>query len=162
LGALPGVNNSISLWINSRSWVVGASENGAIDPLTGLPEMDAVLWRDGQIVNLGTLGGNASAANAVNNHGQVVGGALNPVADPFSATFTQSFTPFTPPLLFFPVATQAHAFLWQSGAMHDLGTLGGPDSVAWFVNERGQVVGQSSINETPNTCTGVPTVDPFF
>ena len=162
LGALPGVNNSIPEWINSRGWVVGASENGDIDPLTGVPEMDAVLWRDGQIVNLGTLGGNASVANAVNNHGQVVGGALNTVGDPFSATFTKFFTPFTPPLLFFPVATQARAFLWQDGVMQDLGTLGGPDSVSWFVNDRGQVVGQSSVNDNPNPTTGVPTVDPFF
>lgn len=164
LGALPGVGSSGAAWINSRGWVAGLSENGAIDPLTGFPETHAVLWKDGSIIDLGTFGGNVSAANAVNNLGQVVGGALNAIPDSFSATFTQ-FPPFifeTFPFYFFPVATQSHAFLWQNGKMQDLGTLGGPDSVAWFVNELGQVAGQSTIDSIPNPATGVPTVDAFF
>ena len=33
LGALPGGSNSCTQWINSRGWIVGGSENGAIDPL---------------------------------------------------------------------------------------------------------------------------------
>src|SRR5580704_3095565 len=162
LGALPGVNSSLATWINSRGWATGLSQNGVTDPLTGLPETDAVLWKDGEVINLGTLGGNTSGANAVNNRGQVVGGALNAIPDSFSATFTQCPPCIfeTLPFFFFPVATQAHAFLWQDGAMQDLGTLGGPDSVAWFVNERGQVAGQSTINSIPSATTGVPTVDP--
>jgi probable HAF family extracellular repeat protein len=162
LGALSGVNSSAVAWINSRGWASGLSENGVIDPLTGFPETSAVLWKDGEIINLGTLGGNVSGANALNNRGQVVGGALNTIPDPFSATFATLFIKETFPFFFFPVATQAHAFLWQNGAMQDLGTLGGPDSVAWFVNERGQVAGQSTINSIPSATTGVPPVDPFF
>jgi probable HAF family extracellular repeat protein len=163
LGALPGVNSSLATWINSRGWVTGFSQNGVKDPLTGLPETDAVLWKDGEVINLGTLGGNTSGANAVNNRGQVVGGALNAVPDPFSATFTQCppCIKETFPFFFFAVATQTHGFLWQDGTMHDLGTLGGPDSVAWFVNERGQVAGQSTINSTPNT-SGLLAINAFF
>jgi probable HAF family extracellular repeat protein len=165
LGALPGVNSSLATWINTRGWATGLSQNGIVDPLTGSPETDAVLWRDGEIINLGTLGGNTSEANALNDRGQVAGGALNAIPDPFSATFTQCppciFRAETFPFFFFPVATQAHAFLWQSGDMQDLGTLGGPDSVAWFVNEQGQVAGQSTINSIPNS-NGFLTVDTFF
>src|SRR5260370_23775811 len=162
LGALPGVNSSGAFWINSQGWAAGLSENGVIDPLTGFPETTAVLWKDGNIVNLGTFGGNVSAANAVNDLGQVVGGALNTIPDSFPTTFTQQFIAETSGIYFFPVSTQSHAFLWQDGKMQDLGTLGGPDSVAWFVNEVGQVAGQSTINSIPNPATGVPTVDAFF
>jgi len=162
LGSLPGGNSSYAFWVNSRGWVTGLSENGVIDPLTGFPETAAVLWKDGEIIDLGTLGGSSSSANAVNNRGQVAGGALNTISDPFSATFFNTFIFETFGFYLFPVATQSHAFLWQDGTMQDLGTLGGPDSIAWLVNERGQVAGQSTINSIPSPTTGVPPVDPFF
>src|SRR5258708_35182291 len=64
--------------------------------------------------------------------------------------------------IFFTSATQMHAVLWQNGAIKALGTLGGTDSAAWLVNERGQIAGQSYLNSIPNATTGVPTIDPFF
>ena len=164
LGALPGMNTSTAFSINSRGWIAGYSQNGLIDPLTGSQETDAVLWKNGEIINLGTLGGSSSGANAVNNRGQVVGGALNAIPDPFSVGFPNSAPLFFEATGFYfsSTTTQSHAFLWQDGAMRDLGTLGGPDSVAWFVNERGQIAGQSYINAIPNPGTGFPTVDPFL
>jgi probable HAF family extracellular repeat protein len=156
LGALPGAgsNDSGPQWINDRGDIVGASENGKIDPALGFPEFRAVLWKDGQIIDLGTFGGTVSIAYAVNNRLQVAGFALNAIPDPF-------------PLLGFPFlaaapVTQSRAFLWQKGEMRDLGTLGGPDAAAFWVNESGQVAGCSLTNATPNPTTGKPTADPFL
>ena len=68
-------------------------------------------------VDLGTLGGTYSRANAVNDSGQVVGYAS--LADGTS-----------------------HAFSWTAaGGMVDLGTLGGTSSSAAAANDSGQVVG---------------------
>jgi probable HAF family extracellular repeat protein len=147
LGALPGGNNSFASWISANGLIVGASENGLIDPMFGVPEADAVLWKDGEIINLGTLGGDFSSASAVNDRGQVVGTTVNTVTDQCES-FSQPFC--------------RHAFLWQDGAMQDLGTLGGPEATALFVNERGQVAGWSLTNSTPNPITMSPTTHPFL
>lgn len=146
LGVLPDGQNGSAAWISDTGLIAGQSQNGLIDPLVpGFPELRAVLWKNGQIIDLGTLGGNESSAFSVNNRGQVVGVAVNTIPDPFSF-----------------LATQLRAFLWQDGAIHDLGTLGGPEAWALFVNERGQVAGFSLTNATPNPITGFPTQDPFL
>jgi len=155
LDPLPGGSNSFTYSINGSGKAVGEAQNGRIDPLTGAPEFNAVLWKSG-IINLGTLGGNQSVANSINDRGQIVGAALNAIPDPLSNGFSL-------PYLFVPAATQAHAFLWtEAEGMQDLGTLGGPDSTAAFVNERGQISGQSYTNATINPTTSTPTQDPFF
>ncbi|MGE5096750.1 MAG: hypothetical protein ACM3SO_16560 [Betaproteobacteria bacterium] len=79
----------------------------------------AFIYKDGVLTDLGTLGGQFSAGNAVNNDGVVVGGAA--------------------PSGFSPV----HAFAYMDGAMRDLGTLGGAASTATDVNDDGVVVGRS-------------------
>ena len=156
LGVLPGVNSGATNWINDHGVAAGASENGLIDPLTGIPEIDAVVWSDGQIINLGSLGGSDSSAQAINNRGEVTGIALNTILDSFVNNLG-------PPNFFCCGATQGHAFLWRDeGRMQDLGTLGGPDSAAEFVNKRGQVAGVSYTTFDANPGTGIPTQDPFL
>ena len=148
LGALPGTNSSYAWWINERGWVAGGSQNGAIDPLTGIPEGRAVLWQKGEIVDLGTLGGNQSNAFGVNNEGQATGFALNTTPTPWG--------------LVFPYGTEERAFLWQNGLMKDLGTLGGPGSVGLYINDRGHVAGASFTSDSTDPATGIPPVEPFF
>ena len=174
LGTLPGGGDSFTTWVNDHGLIVGQSTNGSIDPLTGAPEFDAVLWDKGQIVNLGTLGGTQNIATAINEHGQVVGAALTATPDPFAnapqsacqvlvnngnscSGFTFAFNS-----MFAPGTTETHAFLWQDGFMRDLGTLGGPDSDAYVINDRGQVAGWSYTSFVANPSSGVPTVDPFL
>jgi probable HAF family extracellular repeat protein len=147
LGALPGINHSCPIWISENGMIAGLSENGAIDPVTGSPEVRATLWKDEEVIDLGTLGGSESLALAMNNRGQVVGPAANTIPDRFS-------------LFGFP--TQTRAFLWHKGIMNDLDTLGGPDAFASSINEGGQIAGCSYTNSTPNPTTGVPTLAPFL
>ncbi len=157
LGALTPTNSSWAFGLNDFGLVIGASENGLADPATGYPEYHAVVWNDGRIKDLGTLGGSVSLAQAVNDLGMVVGAAANDIPDDYANSLGPCAT-----LQCWPVTTQLRAFLWQGGKMKDLGTLGGNDAVAVLVNQLGQVVGESYTNTTPNATTGVPTQDPFL
>jgi probable HAF family extracellular repeat protein len=161
LGALPNSQWSAPNWISGNGLVAGLSENGQTDPLTGTPEARAVLWQNGQITDLGTLpGGSESIGWPVNNGGQVAGFSTNGIPDPYSFFYFG--------FLGFSAGTQTRAFLWdQQSGMQDLGTLGGPDAWAAFVNERGQVAGISYTNSTANAnnancAPNTPTQDPFF
>jgi probable HAF family extracellular repeat protein len=108
LGTLPGASDSTAMGVNDRGDVVGQS--GA----------HAVLWHNGRIVDLGTLGGSYSAAVDVNARGDVVG--YSQVAD----------------------GAGDHAFIWRRGRLIDLSPLAGfPSSYATAVNDRGDVVGFS-------------------
>jgi probable HAF family extracellular repeat protein len=54
-------------------------------------------------------------------------------------------------------------FLLENGRMTDLGTLGGVFGGAQCVNNRGQVIGTSSLAENPGACfTGEPGCHPFL
>jgi probable HAF family extracellular repeat protein len=132
LGVLPGGANGQTDSISAGGLIDGWSENGLIDPLTGLPQGRAVLWtKDRKVIDLGTVqGGNESLAASVNSSAQVVGFSDNNIPEDVSIS-----------LAGFP--TQTRAFLWKNGVMQDLGTLGGTDSLAFNVNEWGQVTGFS-------------------
>jgi len=148
LGVLPNGWSSASTWISPNGLVAGFSQNGEIDPLfAGFPEMQSVLWKQGAIVDLGTLpeGGYESVANAVNSRGEVVGAALNTVPDVNSMITSFDFFP--------PIPYQTRAFLWDGrNGMQDLGTLpGGTDAQARLINERGQVVGWSYTSSAPSS-----------
>lgn len=72
--------------------------------------------------DLGTLGGGASTAQAVNESGHVVGTSLTAIGSP---------------------SYGSHAFLYDGITMQDLGTLGGQNSWANDINNLGQVAGRS-------------------
>jgi len=108
------------------SYANAINENGQI---VGYSETDsgyvhAFLWENGVMTDLGTLGGCCSSARVINERGQIAG---------ISQTATDGY----------------HPFLWYKGEMIDLGTLGGTLSPeASDINEQGQVVGLSFIDES--------------
>jgi uncharacterized membrane protein len=166
LGALPGGGDSAPNWITANGLVAGLSENGETDPLyPGLPQLRGVLWINGKAIDLKTLpgGGYQSEANSVNLFGQVVGAALNTVPDNNSM---QAGTW----LLFGgdggispPYAYQTRAFIWdEEHGMRDMGTLGGTDAEAFFINDRGQVVGASYTGSTPSAACSYPLATDSF
>ena len=150
LGALPGNNDSAAGSINSRGWITGQSTSSVIDPIQGIPQSRAVLWKHGEIIDLGTPGGLAALGIYVNDSGQVVGLFDNSTPDPFSL---------------FGIGVQIRTFVWEDGVTRDIGTLGGPDAIpgsSCSGQPRDEVVGYSFISSTPNASTGMPTLDPFL
>lgn len=148
LGSLPGGYKSAPTSISKNGLIAGEAINGALDPISGWPEENAVFWKNGRIQNLSTLGGYESAANQVNSQGQTIGFSTNTVSDPYSIIYS----------LFFGLSngTQTRAFVWdQKHGMTDLGTLGGPDAFAVSINENEEVAGFSYTSSTP-------TIDPFL
>jgi probable HAF family extracellular repeat protein len=162
LGTLPGGASSAAFWINSSGWITGNSQSGQTDPvIPGLPELRAVIWKDGQIRDLGTLGGSSSFSQAINDRGQVTGLALNDIPDPFSFFYQYLYCL---PFGICPAnATQTRGFIWdEASGMQDIGTLGGPDAFPSLINSHGQIAGFSYTDSTPQPTTGFPTLHPFL
>jgi probable HAF family extracellular repeat protein len=160
-GALRDLGLGRALAINSRGQV------------TGFGASHAFLWNGTTLLDLGTLGGGTSMGTIINERGQVAGfsslasgtshaffwdgatmqdlgavGGDDWPGDPSSwfsnatafdgrgrvAGFSAGFFP-----------AQELAFFWDGTTMHSLGTLGGADSHAMAMNNRGQVVGQAAL-----------------
>jgi probable HAF family extracellular repeat protein len=79
----------------------------------------ACLWQNGRLVNLDTGTVAWPTAIAINDHGWITG-------------HNESLIP-------------AHAFLWRSGVITDLGNLGADNTGVMDVNNRGQILGYSSL-----------------
>jgi probable HAF family extracellular repeat protein len=152
LGTLPGGNFSQASGINARGWVAVDGTNGDIDPLTGFPVSRGALWKDGQLIDLGTLDGGLEVDAAyVNNGGQVVGFAtVGTSPDPSGFSF---------------LGAPIHPFVWKNGVMRDLGTLGGPDALPApnCNNQRENLIAGSFVSaSSPDPNTGAYPVSAFL
>lgn len=123
LQPLPGDTVSFAIGVNDLGQVVGSSglcSNTAVPPMPAGPH--AVLWdTDGTPMDLGNLGGTNSIGDAINNRGQVVGGASTKDG-------------------------VIHAFLWTKDAgIQDLGAYPGAiitvPPCCNTINNLGQIVG---------------------
>ncbi len=136
LGVLKGGYESVAIEINGYGEIAGFANNDVPDPnsLAGLgTQTRAVIWRNGNIRDLGTLGGSDAVALYVNELGQVVG-----------ESYTADSVPPPSPSCTDSPLTQ-HGFFWENGKMTDLDTLGGSCTFVYALNNRGQIVGQSTL-----------------
>jgi probable HAF family extracellular repeat protein len=139
-----GGTNSRGNSINNRGWVAGYSN------LAGNQRRHATLWIDGAAADLGTLGGpNSSVAWPVkNNAGRLAGISQTSTPDPLGENWSCS--------AFFPGATATGftclGFVWESGVMTALPTLGGNNGFATGSNNRGQTVGWAETAVHDSTC----------
>jgi len=115
LGA-PAGGRSTGMAINALGVVAGTIT------LSDGSETRGAIFSNGQITELGSFGGSLSQARAINDAGQVVGYSALASAD--------------------PNVTLAHAFMYDGGVLHDLGSFAGRQfTLATDINNRGQIVG---------------------
>lgn len=162
LGVLPGAVSGFAYGINDLGHVTGESDSRA------------VLWRDGSIRDLQTLG-NGSTARAfhLNNAGVVVGEsryspvigtsslafAWDPITETMSALAEETIGSYAIAInesgtvagsrWMFPNGTVVwpRAVRWTANdGFTDLGTLGGFSSWGSGINERGEIVGRADLS----------------
>jgi probable HAF family extracellular repeat protein len=142
LGTLGGGYEAIANAVNSRGQVIGQTTNTIPDPFSqafdqsiGVPyQTRAFLWQNGEMRDLGTLGGPDAAATVMNERGQIAGASyINSTANPNNGPDCSSDVP------------TVHPFLWQNGKMIDLGSLGGACGGASAINNQGQIAGGSTL-----------------
>jgi probable HAF family extracellular repeat protein len=118
----PASPHSSPPWLSD--YVSSVSMNAGGDVVAATPTASgnahAALFHNGQVIDLGTLGGLSSEAISINKSGLIVGNSQ--IASGY-----------------------VHAFLYSNNVMTDLGTLGGPNSYAIAINDSGQIVGNSDL-----------------
>lgn len=152
-----GGDGTVATALNDRGQVVGVT-------IAASDGIRPFLWESGQMTDLGPEN---QAPVDINNHGQILFQDFRPEPDSPSSCFLRDGDTtvdlghlggigtecFASDLnnrgqvvgaIAAPNVTTVHAFLWQSGTMIDLGSLGGDWTIATQINDRGQIVGMST------------------
>jgi probable HAF family extracellular repeat protein len=112
LPLLAGGTQSIAHDLNDAGQIVGAAN------VANPQEFHVVVWQNGAITDLGTMGGLSAVGQFINTSGDIAG-----------RLYVQSGLGF-----------RQHAFVYRDGIATDLGTFGGQNSHAAGLNEAGDVI----------------------
>jgi probable HAF family extracellular repeat protein len=139
-----GGTQSRGMAINQQGWVAGFSNQAD-------GTRRAVIWKDGVITNLQTLGGPMSTVPwpGLNDAGTVVGISHTDDVDPLNEDWAcelAGFLPTTTNLI-------CRGFVWENGVMRELPPLGGHHSFGTGVNSQGLVVGWAETAVIDPTCS---------
>lgn len=127
----------------------------------------AVIWQNGQMTYLDTLGGPSGSANDINNYGEIIGHLYDPQGQCHSVLWRndeivdlgnlEGFRIYPKAInnqhqiVGFAVMPGGGAFLWQDGVLMRINNLiqsspGWTISQAWDINDSGQIVGCGAYN----------------
>ncbi|HEX6434889.1 MAG TPA: DUF3466 family protein, partial [Gemmatimonadales bacterium] len=139
-----GGTQSRGMAINQQGWVAGWSNQAD-------GTRRAVLWKDGVITNLGTLGGASSAVPwlGLNNDGVVAGISHTNREDPLDEDWACELVGFLPQT----TDRICSGFVWENGQLRELPTLGGNHGFATGVDHKGRVVGWAETAVRDRTCS---------
>ena len=158
---------------SSLTW--GAFSINNKGQIAGIPDADGdgSLLTRGRATDLGSLSGQGSVVNDLNEQGEVVGNSNVPVPGT-TESLPQAFTWVNGRIKdlgalggsssdaqgvnnhgvvvgSFTIAGNDainHPFVYKNGRMIDLGTLGGPDGFAHSINDKGVIVGSADVTST--------------
>jgi probable HAF family extracellular repeat protein len=131
-----GVSAVGDVIINDRGWVDGTSN------LAGDLNFHPFLWIDGQMTDLGTLGGPNASAGGMNDVGNVtVGGADTTTPDPLGEDWCG-----------FGTGLICRSFVWHKGTRTLVPTLGGNNGDVSTITNAGLVLGFAETADHDVTC----------
>jgi probable HAF family extracellular repeat protein len=166
--------------VNDLGQAVGATGPcGPFDAENSLVAIHAVLWQNGQAINLGNLGGDGHFfgifANGLNDRGQVVGtsdttgdqsfhgflwqgGHLTDLLPLPSDAFSYAVTVSNEGVVLGLSITNTFsttAVLWRNGPAIDMNTLVPPDTALYLesacsINDKGEIIGFAALKTNPN------------
>jgi probable HAF family extracellular repeat protein len=132
-----GVTNTVAFsrtstgyGLNDKGQVVGQQDIQSPSPFQPPPQ--AFLYSNNKTIDIDNVTGRQSAAYSINNAGQVTG-SLSTGTCPIPV-------PSNPTCL-----GNTHAFLYAGAGLADIGTLGGTYSAGTSINNRGEIVGISTV-----------------